>query len=140
MLPTLAYEGEVVVEDRFSHRFNFRQLARGDLLVLESPLEPGRSICKRLMGIPGDIICVDPTGLKAPSTEHIKVPKGHVWIVGDNAEWSRDSRDYGPVSMSLIRSRLIARVGAPVIFHVASQLSLLADMAPTRCHDIPEPY
>lgn len=110
MLPTLAYDGELVIEDRVSYRLFPERLSRGDLVILQSPLEPGRIICKRILGMPGDIVCVDPTGELAPSTEHIIVPKGHVWISGDNAAYSRDSRVYGPVSMSLIQGRLFARI------------------------------
>ncbi|KAJ7783461.1 peptidase S24/S26A/S26B/S26C [Mycena maculata] len=110
MLPTLANEGEVVVENRWSIRFNPSSIQRGDLLTLRSPLDRTRVICKRVIGFPGDVICVDPTGLKAPSTEHVVVPKGHIWITGDNAAYSRDSRDYGPVSMGLIQGRLYARI------------------------------
>jgi len=111
MLPTLAEQGEIVIEDCLTHRLNPNGVSRGDLVTLRSPLEPSRIICKRVIGLPGDIICVDPTGVKAPSTEHVMIPKGHVWISGDNAAFSRDSRDYGPVSMSLIQARLVARVG-----------------------------
>jgi inner membrane protease subunit 1 len=110
MLPTLANEGEIVIEDRLTFRLYPDRLSRGDLITLKSPLEPGRIICKRVLGLPGDIVCVDPTGEKAPSTEHVIIPQGHVWITGDNASWSRDSRHYGPVSMSLIQGRLVARV------------------------------
>ncbi|KAJ7130080.1 LexA/Signal peptidase [Mycena crocata] len=110
MLPTLANEGELVVENRWSHRFNPQSLRRGDLITLRSPLDRTRIICKRVIGFPGDVVCVDPTGQKAPSTEHVVVPKGHIWIMGDNAAYSRDSRDYGPVSMGLIQGRLYARI------------------------------
>jgi inner membrane protease subunit 1 len=115
MLPTLADEGELVIEDRMTFRLFPDRLSRGDLITLKSPLEPHRIICKRLIGLPGDLVCVDPTGEKAPSSEHIKIPKGHVWISGDNAAWSRDSRDYGPVSMSLIQGRIVARVRMRVL-------------------------
>lgn len=110
MLPTLADHGEYVIEDRLSLRLFPGRLRRGDLVVLQSPIEPGRSICKRIIGMPGDVICVDPTGEYAPSSEYVIIPKGHVWISGDNAAYSRDSRLYGPVSMSLIQGRLWARV------------------------------
>lgn len=110
MLPTLAHEGELVIEDRLSYYLFPERLARGDLAILQSPLEPGRVICKRILAMPGDIVCVDPTGELSPSTEHVIVPKGHVWISGDNAAYSRDSRHYGPVSMSLIQGRLLARI------------------------------
>jgi mitochondrial inner membrane protease subunit 1 len=110
MLPTMAEEGEIAVESILAYRLWPNSLARGDLITLTSPLDPSRVICKRVAGLPGDIVCVDPTGLKAPSTEHVVVPKGHVWLIGDNAAVARDSRDYGPVSMALIRGKLVARV------------------------------
>ncbi|KAL4069500.1 LexA/Signal peptidase [Scleroderma citrinum] len=110
MLPTFDATGEIIIEDILSHRLFSHTLARGQLVTLQSPLQPNRVICKRVIGLPGDTICVDPTGLMAPSTEHVIVPKGHVWIAGDNASCSRDSRLYGPVPTALIRGKVIARV------------------------------
>src|SRR5271156_4261269 len=109
MLPTLAVSGEVVIEDCISVRLNPDKLQRGELVVLKSPLDPQRTICKRIIGLPGDTVCVDPTGRLAPSTEHVLVPKGHIWISGDNAAESRDSRLYGPVPIALVHGRLYAR-------------------------------
>lgn len=40
----------------------------------------------------------------------IYVPKGHVWIEGDNSENSIDSRTYGPIPMGLIQSRAAFRI------------------------------
>jgi inner membrane protease subunit 1 len=110
MLPTMALTGEICLENTLSHRLSPSALQRGDLVTLKSPLDPSRIICKRLIGLPGDVVCVDPTGTLAPSTEHVVVPKGHIWIAGDNAAASRDSRMYGPVSLSLVRGTLVARV------------------------------
>ncbi|THH21451.1 hypothetical protein EW146_g80 [Bondarzewia mesenterica] len=110
MIPTMAEEGEIVIENRLSFRRDPSSLKRGDLVTLASPLTVGRVVCKRVLGLPGDVICVDPTSIKAPSTEHVIVPQGHIWIIGDNATLSRDSRDYGPVSLSLVRGTLFARV------------------------------
>jgi inner membrane protease subunit 1 len=108
MLPTIDMKGEIGLENMFYYRI--WPFQRGDLVTLASPSDPSRIICKRIIGLPGDTVCVDPTGLRAPSTEHVVVPKGHLWLVGDNATLARDSRDYGPTSMALIRGRLIARV------------------------------
>ncbi|KAG1715635.1 hypothetical protein ID866_1517 [Astraeus odoratus] len=110
MFPTFDSSGEIAIESIVSYRLFPHTLSRGELISLKSPLNPNRIICKRVIGLPGDTICVDPTGLKAPSTEHIVVPHGHVWIAGDNAAWSIDSRDYGPVPMGLIRGKIVARV------------------------------
>lgn len=38
------------------------------------------------------------------------VPKGHVWIEGDNVENSSDSRYYGPIPQGLIKSRAVLRL------------------------------
>lgn len=47
----------------------------------------------------------------------IYVPKGHVWIEGDNSDNSIDSRTYGPVPMGLIQSRAAFRLfPEPVVF------------------------
>ncbi len=111
MLPTMSVTGDCVFEESLSINVPaLRPLKRGDLVVLTSPLDPRAHICKRVLGLPGDVICVDPTGEYAPSTEHVVIPKGYLWIVGDNASMSRDSRVYGPVPMALVRGRVVARV------------------------------
>jgi mitochondrial inner membrane protease subunit 1 len=40
----------------------------------------------------------------------IKVPRGHVWLTGDNLANSIDSRDYGAVPEATLRGRILARV------------------------------
>ena len=110
MLPTISAEGELVLDNKFVCRVFPERLSRGDIVTFVSPLDPQRVVCKRILGLPGDTICVDPTGEKAPSAEHVIVPAGHFWVGGDNAAWSRDSRDYGPVPMALMKGRLVAKV------------------------------
>ena len=39
-----------------------------------------------------------------------QVPKGHVWLQGDNFINSTDSRHYGPVPYALIRGRAFLKV------------------------------
>lgn len=40
----------------------------------------------------------------------IVVPRGHIWVEGDNLENSSDSRYYGPIPQGLIKSRAVLRV------------------------------
>jgi hypothetical protein len=40
----------------------------------------------------------------------VQVPRGHVWLQGDNLILSRDSREYGPVPLALVKGRVIAQV------------------------------
>ncbi|KAI6005196.1 peptidase S24/S26A/S26B/S26C, partial [Pisolithus orientalis] len=115
MFPTFDVNGEIAVECVLAYRL-FPDLVRGELVSLKSPFNPNRIVCKRVIGLAGDTICVDPTGSKAPSTEHVVVPEGHVWVAGDNTSCSIDSRDYGPVSMALIRGKIVARVCVWLIF------------------------
>ncbi|KZT75187.1 LexA/Signal peptidase [Daedalea quercina L-15889] len=115
MLPTMSARGEWILENKMVKPESLR---RGDLVTYLSPLDPTRMVCKRIVGLPGDVICVDPTGELAPSTEHVVIPRNHVWLSGDNAPLSRDSRVYGPVSMALIKGRIVARVWPPSKFTV----------------------
>ena len=102
--------GEYVLENRLSYALRPESISRGDVVTLRSPLDPFRIVCKRVIGLAGDVVCVDPTGVTASSTEYVIVPKGHVWLSGDNAAMSRDSRHYGPVPTALIQGKLCARV------------------------------
>lgn len=43
-------------------------------------------------------------------TSIVTVPRGHLWIEGDNVQNSSDSRNYGPVPIGLVKSRAICRV------------------------------
>ncbi|KIY45358.1 LexA/Signal peptidase, partial [Fistulina hepatica ATCC 64428] len=124
MLPTIGVSGEIVIESRLGYPFSEKRLFRGDLVTACKPMDPQRIVCKRILGLPGDVVCVDPTGEYAPSTEHIIIPQGHVWLAGDNAPYSIDSRSYGPVPIALIRGKLVARV-CSLLLYVAGRLVLL---------------
>jgi hypothetical protein len=78
-------------------------------------------VCKRIIGKVhlafgmganwegGDIIRPD-----ISSREVIRIPKGHVWIQGDNLSNSIDSRNYGAVPEATLKGRVLARVTSPI--------------------------
>uniref|UniRef100_A0A8C4N375 Mitochondrial inner membrane protease subunit n=1 Tax=Eptatretus burgeri TaxID=7764 RepID=A0A8C4N375_EPTBU len=96
MEPTL-YTNDMVFAETISRRL-FR-INRGDVVVVCNPMDPHTQICKRVIGMEGDIVCTNN-----------KFPIGHVWLEGDNMEHSSDSRLYGPVPYALIRSRVVWKV------------------------------
>jgi len=111
MLPTIGPYNELVLEDRLTIRLSkdpLKRLKRGDLVVATSPRDPTMTICKRILGMPGDVVCVDPLVTAMAGEEYVYVPEGHVWLVGDNASMSRDSRTYGPVPVGLVKAKLRA--------------------------------
>jgi len=123
MLPTLPATLAWCIEESVTVRLFPKPFKRGELIVFNPPYDRSRFVCKRVLGLPGDVVCVDPTGEWAESTEHVVVPQGHLWVIGDNAAMSIDSRFYGPVSMGLVHGRLLCRLwplSSPVLFRGGS--------------------
>lgn len=88
--------------EAFKHWF-VAPLDIGDVVVANHPNRPG-TICKRVAGLPGDRIILKRTGRLET------VPNGHVWLEGDNAYKSNDSRHYGAIPLALLQGRAIARI------------------------------
>ncbi len=68
-----------------------RPLVRGDVVAVRDPEAPGRLLLKRIAAVGGETA---PDG----ST----VPKNALFVVGDRAERSRDSRAFGPVDRDAV--------------------------------------
>lgn len=121
MLPTLRAANDFVhVDKRYR---NGRNCCIGDCIVAVKPTDPSHRVCKRISGMPGDYILVDP-GLRKDIVNYvpnewgtmeedefntyIRVPDGHVWVTGDNLSHSLDSRTYNALPMGLIKGKIIA--------------------------------
>ncbi len=109
----------------------FRDYQRGDVIVFHSPVQPEIEYIKRVMGLPGDTIMVDdeyvyingkrmqedyispPTTLREGDflieESPITVPKGHVFVMGDNRPHSADSREFGPVEINEVVGNVFYR-------------------------------
>lgn len=113
MLPTLNIAGDVVLVEHVSPRIG--KVGHGDLVLVKSPLNPNRNLTKRVVAMEGDTVTYfDP--LNSEDSRIAVVPKGHVWIQGDNVYASRDSRHFGPVPYGLIRGKVFFRVWPPSSF------------------------
>ena len=128
MLPTLAARGDIVLAESLSVRAG--QLRVGDVVVARSPTNPRHTVCKRVLGLGGDLVEVgeplssssisssSPPGggggtIPGRSPTGIVVPKGHAWLQGDNLHNRTDSRSYGPVPVALVRARVYFRAWPP---------------------------
>lgn len=80
-----------------------RLLKKSDIVIARSPKDPRITICKRITALEGDMVVSD---VKINQEKIIKVPQGHVWLLGDNMDHSMDSRSYGPVPYGLILGRV----------------------------------
>lgn len=103
MEPTI-FSNDIIVSEHITSKLS--KYERGDVVILRSPTDPNMFICKRIIGIPGDKI-------KVNYIQNNIVPRGHIWVEGDNKGNSTDSRSYGPVPQGLVRGRALCRVWPP---------------------------
>lgn len=112
-----------------------RPVARGDIVVFRSPEDFEMDVIKRCIGLPGDILelrdkhlLVNGRRVEEPYVQHrdarlggrtssvpalirrdqygpVRVPDGHYFCLGDNRDFSLDSRFWGPVPAELVRGR-----------------------------------
>ncbi|ODV77366.1 LexA/Signal peptidase [Suhomyces tanzawaensis NRRL Y-17324] len=118
MLPTLQSHYDYV---HALKRYRLgRELDIGDCVVAVKPSDPSHRVCKRISGMPGDVILIDPSSsseltnlpteviLHDGFNKYIRVPDGHVWCTGDNLCHSLDSRSYSVLPMGLITGKIVA--------------------------------
>ena len=112
MVPTLEVWDRVLINKL---AYELDEPERGDIVLFRSPEGGEDPLIKRVVGLPGDTIEIRRDRLlvngelqKEPyvndeyrklqdSYGPQKVPKGHVFVMGDNRGNSRDSRFFGPV-------------------------------------------
>lgn len=108
----------------------FEKPKRGDIIVFKYPEDPSRDFIKRVIGIEGDTIeiknkkvFVNGIELKEPYARYVdsyihpreldprdnfgpvKVPKGKLFVMGDNRDQSYDSRFWGFVDLKDVKGK-----------------------------------
>lgn len=111
-----------------------KDVTRGDVITFWKPHKPNEISIKRIIALEGDTVYPhrgyaldaevvnskkvekwDGLGVKDPDAiggdkvevGKVVVPKGHVWVEGDNWRRSYDSCDFGPVTLGLIDGKAI---------------------------------
>lgn len=110
-----------------------RGLSRGDIVLFGNPTNPEGGAVKRVLALEGDTVLLDrrrrpsrsgqaASGVNAEPGDCVEgrnwdiwkrrvvIPRGHVWVEGDNWEKSHDSNWYGPISRNLITGKAVAVV------------------------------
>ncbi|WKY01718.1 hypothetical protein Q1695_015600 [Nippostrongylus brasiliensis] len=100
MHPTIR-DGDLVLAERMS--INSGNIHRGDIVGCLSPHEPDQLLCKRVIAKESDAVNCD-------LLPNLRVPRGHVFLQGDNNTASTDSRHFGPVPAGLVQIRLTLRI------------------------------
>lgn len=127
MFPTLEVDDRVLV-NKLS--YDLHEVNRGDLVVFERPPSEAESdikdLIKRVVAVEGDTVVSQDgklvvngvamdepyvaEGAETSGVEAQTVPPGHVFVMGDNREDSRDSRFFGPLDEELIIGRAFVKV------------------------------
>ncbi len=116
MMPTLENRDRMIV-NKLSYRIGSPK--RFDIIVFQAP--ENKDYIKRVIGLPGehieyknDVLYVDGVPYEEPYLEEQKqrmgsgvltepfsvyVPEGHVFVLGDNRLYSKDSRHIGPIPL-----------------------------------------
>ncbi|KAL4113282.1 hypothetical protein QTP88_016940 [Uroleucon formosanum] len=94
------HSGDLVIIQRFSKMNN--NVDKGDIIIAKSPEEYNRFIMKRVKAVDGQMV--------RRGINYQVVPRGSVWLEGDNHTNSTDSWDFGPVPKGLIYGRVVCRI------------------------------
>lgn len=120
------HDGDRILVDHLS--YVFQEVNRGDIVVLQYPLDPSLDYIKRVIGVPGDrveirggSVFVNGERLDEPYVSEqdprarcsVVVDPEHYFVLGDNRAHSSDSREFGQVPRANLRGKVDVRIWPP---------------------------
>ena len=129
--------GDRVLVNKWSYRLH--EVHRGDVVVFTKPKDEAASnindLIKRVIGLPGETVTIQndhvyingqqlnepyldagavsiavPGKWACTPQAPCKIPKGQLWVMGDNRTDSEDSRYFGPIPQSSVVGRAFFRI------------------------------
>jgi signal peptidase I len=138
MQPRLENDERIFVN---KFKYNFEAIERGEIIVFWYPDDPTKSFIKRVIGLPGDLVDMDPLGritinghiieepYLAPERNQlararwnqsaftagaqVRVKPYYYFVMGDNRDASNDSRSWGLVPEKYIYGKAMFRYWPP---------------------------
>jgi signal peptidase I len=119
-------DGDYLIIDEITYRF--REPKRGEVVVFKNPLNERQRFIKRIVGLPGEKIEISngkifiSNGERKILTEpylnfsftsgdvQITLGKDEYFVLGDNRQFSLDSRRFGPIKKKEIVGRVFLRL------------------------------
>jgi signal peptidase I len=121
MKPTLQI-GDHILVSKFIYRFT--EPKRGDVIVFKYPRDERKDFIKRVVGLPGErvemrgtTVYINGEPLKEEYARYngnithrnnfgpVRVPDGHLFVMGDNRDNSKDSRYWGFLDIKKIKGK-----------------------------------
>jgi len=123
MTPSLINDERIFI-NKFTYRFGFADIVRGDTVVFWAPEDPARSYIKRVIGIPGDVVEIDHGAVILNGQRLVEpyvpddnrdrvsmqarvIEPGHYFVLGDHRNSSNDSRSWDTVAREAIYGKAV---------------------------------
>lgn len=124
------YDHEYLIINEIGYRFEKPQ--RGEIVVFRYPRDPRQYFIKRVIGLPGETVKIkdgkvfiynneNPQGIaideelylpeetRTSGNKEVQLGQDEYYLLGDNREYSLDSRNFGPVPARLIIGKVWLR-------------------------------